>query len=131
MIKINIEALFVKMDEWAENQRDYELCRKKEDYVRLSYLGEQDNRINDCIRTIFDVFGLNEDDGAAQRAWVCWRAVHKWYERTGWMRCASEEMIRHCAEYIFQEKPSNHHDSDGYLRYDTVVAKFTNEWGMR
>lgn len=138
-MKINVEVIIDKMNEWADAERELEMCVKDfdgklRDYPKwkahYEYCLNENNNTWNAVLAIFEVFGLRDE--ACERAWACRRYIRKWYERTGWKRLATEEMMQQCGDYIFQEKSKDHYDYDTGWRFrKEVYAEYTNYWGMR
>lgn len=118
-MKINIESMFMMFDEWKDSKErlemfinkkpsqfpDYEARKKWEiEYFRMY---ENETCKYYSVQSLLEVFYSDEDQVA--RFFIAWRAWRRWYERTGWMYCANDKMLRKLGDYIFRTNLSSYH----------------------
>ena len=132
-MRINIEALLNIMDVVCEAEKEEILCVKrkhKTEYNKwkkeyMYYSGEL-NKASEGEYAIFEVLNITRE--TAERARIARRAWKKWYERTQWQKCATDEMIKQLGDWIFAEKSEEHYDmfEDKHRFTKEVYAEFTN-----
>lgn len=145
-MRINIEALLTIMDAACEAEKDYQLCVKRkpvwgcEPYVEYSdkkdkwwrdyeYVSHEANKTSESEYAIFEVLNITRE--TATRARIARRAWKRWYERTQWQKCATDEMMKKLGDWIFAEKSEEHYDmfaeiGDKHRFTREVYAEFTN-----
>lgn len=71
---------------------------KTDEEKHIEYAYHNLSSINDAVYSIFEVLGLNTDQ--RNRAYAAGRFMKRWYEKTGWERIPSEELVNRVWEYI-------------------------------
>ena len=143
-MKINIEILLDTIQEVNECDKNYRICvkhkpswenetidsyakKKKEWDKKYTYCLNELDKATAKENVLAELLGIRRE--TKLRAQASCRALRKWYEKTRWERCVTDDMIKSLGDWIFEEKSGRHYDSPHRYRKETYI-EFTNYYGM-
>lgn len=77
----------------------FDIRRKMDDdTARLYYDYQRDNTDGEKVRVLFEVFKLDRDQ--VERAYTATRFLRKWYNRTAWQFCPSDDLVNRLWAFV-------------------------------
>ena len=138
-MRINVEYLMNKINEWADSEGDYEKVLKSkpswtapaEKYNKwindLDYRYKDNKEAYAALDAMFTLLGITDE--RQKRAYASARALRKWYKRTRWTKNPDRRMFVKIGDWIFSTESRDHYDRyEEKTAYDSIHVQYSDWW---